>query len=224
MKSHITTRILLTLYVCQAVCLLSAEKAFCSGEKASFTGHVFYGRMVISNDGSNYDDEDIDIFIFGVDAQKSFGGGTFKYGIETGALFSLDSSVRYFGASSGGDGGNVAVSVDVSSIMIDYFAGGFLSFEPAWWLRLSVGTGPLLIWSLWESEPIASSDEEVIPQSESGLGVGVYTRVGIDLFFTKNVGINAGARFNQTTLSLGSTSGDLDIEGWQFYCGLALHF
>jgi hypothetical protein len=58
----------------------------------------------------------------------------------------------------------VTVSVDVNSILIDYFAGGFLSFEPAQWLRLNVGAGPLIIWSKWDSEPEASINEEVTSQ------------------------------------------------------------
>ena len=49
--------------------------------------------------------------------------GTFQYGFETGALFSIDSDVRNFAASSGSGGGTVAVSVDVNSFLIDYFDG-----------------------------------------------------------------------------------------------------
>lgn len=184
------------LIICVAFYLLIADNGFSQEAKNPLTGHVFYGRMDISNNDPDIKEGDFDIDIFGIDAQKPLGGGTFKYGFETGALFSIDSDVRHFSASSGSGGGKVAVSVDVNSILIDYFAGGFLSFEPTKWFRLNVGAGPLLIWSRWETEPEASITEDVTCQSESesGLGVGVYARAGLDLFFTKTIGLNIGAR------------------------------
>ena len=214
------------MIICTAFYLLSVETVLSQEAKEPFTGHVFYGKMNISNNDPDIGEGDFDINIFGADAQKPLGGGSFKYGFETGVLFSIDSDVRNFSASSGSGGGKVAVSVDVNSILIDYFAGEYLSFEPAKWLRLNVGADPLLIWSQWETEPEASISEEVIDQSESesGLGVGVYARVGLDLFFTETIGLNIGARINETTLSLKNTTGEVDIEGWQYYAGMAVHF
>ncbi len=86
------------------------------------------------------------------------------------ALFSIDSDVRHFSASSGSGGGEVAVSVEVNSFLIDYFAGGFLAVEPARWLRLNVDAGPLLIWSQWETEQESSTPDDVDHQSDSGFG------------------------------------------------------
>jgi len=213
---------LITLII--AFCFLSVGNVFSQEAKEPLTGHVFYGKMNIPNNDPDLGEDDFDINIFGADAQKPMGGGTFKYGFETGFLFSIDSDVRNFSASSGSGGGKVAVSVDVNSILIDYFAGGYLSLEPAKWFRLSVGAGPLLIWSKWETEHEASIPEDVSYQSESGLGVGVYARAGLDLFFTETIGLNIGVRINETTLSVENTTGEVDVEGWQYYVGMAFHF
>ena len=204
--------------------LLSVANVLAQEAEAPLTGHVFYGKMNIAIDDPDLEEDDFGIHIFGVDAQKPLGGGIFKYGFETGALFSIDSDVRNFAASSGSSGGKVAISVDVNSFLIDYFVGGYLSFEPAKWLRLNVGAGPLLIWSQWETEPDASTSDEVTYQSDSGLGVGVYARAGVDFFFTEKIGLNVGARINETTLSLNNTPCEVDVEGWQYYCGIAVHF
>lgn len=218
------TNYFLALFTSATFCLLSATQALSQELEKPLIGHVFYGLMTISNNTPETEEEDFEILVFGADAQKSLGGEMLKYGFETGALFSIDSSVRHLSASSGSEGGKVAVSVDVNSLLIDYFAGGFLSIEPVHWLRLFVGAGPLLIWSLWDSEPEESSSDEFTSQSDSGFGVGVYARAGIDLFFTKKIGITAGARVNETTLCLGDAPYEIDVEGWQYYAGMALRF
>ncbi len=176
---------LLALIICTALCLLSVGEGLSQEVNGSLIGHVFYGMMNIADNEPDPEADDFDVAIFGADAQKPLGGGTVTYGFETGALFSIDSDVRHFSASSGIGGGTAAVSVEVNSFLIDYFAGGFLAFEPARWLHLNVGAGPLLIWSQWETEPEASTADDVDHQSDSGFGVGVYARAGLDLFVTE---------------------------------------
>ena len=220
---------LITLFTCAALLMLPAKQALSQGLGKQLVGHVFYGIMTMSEDavkteGLEPEEEDFDTFIFGADAQKSIYGDLFQYGFETGILFSIDSSVRNFRASSGSSGGTVALSVDVNSILIDYFAGGFLSFEPTRWFRFYLGAGPLIIWSSWSTKPEDSGDEETPSQSDAGFGVGGYARAEIDIFLTEKIGINAGVRLNETTLSLKNTVSEIDVEGWQYYGGLALHF
>jgi len=224
MKTHLNKKQWITLIICTAFCLLSVDNVLSQEVKEQLTGHVFYGKMLIPNNDSDLGGSDYDISIFGADVQKPFGGETFKYGLETGALFSMDSDVRSFSASSGSGGGTVAISVDINSFLIDYFFGVYLGFEPAKWLRLNVGAGPLLIWGKRETEPEASVPEEFNSESESGFGAGLYARAGIDIFLTENFGLNAGARINETTLSFEDTTGEIDIEGWQYYFGIAFHF
>jgi hypothetical protein len=224
MKTNMNTRPWITLIICTAFCLLSADNVLSQETKELLTGHVFYGKMIIPNNDPDLEGGDYEVSIFGVDVQKPIGGRTFRYGIETGALLSLDSDVRRFRASSGSGGGKVAVSVDVNSFLIDYFFGAYLGFEPSKWLQLSVGAGPLLIWGKRETEPEASAPEEITSESESGFGAGLYARAGIDIYLTENFGLNVGVRINETTLSFEDTAGKVDIEGWQYYFGMAFHF
>jgi len=224
MKTYLNTKQWITLITCTAVCLLSADNVLSQEAEEQLTGHSFYGKMLIPNNDSDLERDDYDVDIFGVNVQKPFGGGTFKYGLETGVLFSMDSDVRSFSASSGSGGGTVAISVDVNSLLIDYFFGVYLSFEPAKWLRVNVGAGPLLIWGKRETEPEESTPEEFDSESESDFGAGVYAQAGIDIFLTENFGLNAGARINETTLNFKDTTGKIDIEGWQYYFGIAFHF
>jgi len=224
MKTHLNIKQWICLITCTALCLLSVDNAFSQEVNEPLKGHAFYGNMIISNNDPDLEGGDYDFSIFGADVQKPIGGRTFRYGIETGAVFSLDSAVRRLSASSGSEGGKVFVSVNINSFMIDYFFGGYLGFEPAKWLQLSVGAGPLLIWGRRETEPEASIPEVITSESETGFGTGLYARTGIDIFITKNIGFNVGARFTETTLSFEDTAGDIDIEGLQYYFGMAFHF
>lgn len=223
MITHLNIKHWIILIICITF-LLPVGKVLSQEARESLTGHAFYGEMKIANDDPDLQGGDYYFSIFGADVQKPLGGGSFKYGMETGAFFSIDSDVRRFSASSGSGGGSVAVAVDVNSFMFDYFFGGYLGFEPAKWLRLNVGAGPLLIWASREIKPEASIPEEISANYESGFGAGLYARAGIDIFFTEQFGINAGARINETTLSFKDTAGKVDIEGLQYYFGLAFRF
>jgi hypothetical protein len=70
----------LALIICTAACLLSVANVFAQEAKAPLTGHVYYGKMNISKNDPGLGKDDVDIHIFGVDAQKPLGGGTFRYG------------------------------------------------------------------------------------------------------------------------------------------------
>ena len=224
MKTHMKIKQWITLIIFIVICLLSVDNVLSQEANELLTGHAFYGNMIIPNDDPDLKGDDHDVRFLGADAQKPFGGGTFKYGIETGALFRLDSDVRRFSASSGGGGGQVTVSVDVNSLLFDFFFGGYLSFEPTKWLRLNMGAGPLLIYGMRETEPEASAPEDITSESESGFGAGLYARAGIDILLTEKIGISVGARISESTLSFEDTAGKVDVEGWQYYFGIAFHF
>ena len=216
-----TTKPWVTLLICIGLCLFSINNGWSEASEEPLVGHAYYGNMTIPNNNSDVGGGDYNFNIFGADVQKAFGGEHVKYGVETGAYIGKDSSVRQFYASSGG---TVAVSVEVKSLMIDYFLGGYIGIEPTKWFRLTIGAGPLLIWGNWETEPEESTPEDIVPESNSGFGGGLYARTGLDILFTENFGINAGARVNQTSLSLKDSAGDVDIEGWQYYLGVAFRF
>jgi hypothetical protein len=81
-----------------------------------------------------------------------------------------------------------------------------------------------MICVMWESEPEESSSDEISDESDVEFGAGLYARASVDIFLTKTFGINAGVRRTETTLSFKDSAGKSDIEGWQYYLGLALRF
>jgi len=224
LNANLNINLGIVLIICTSMCLVPVGKVLSQEAIEPVTGHAFYGKMIIQNNNSDIEGNDFDIKIFGVDAQGPFGGGLLKYGIETGAVFSIDSNVRRFHASSGSSGGTAAVSVDVDSFMMDYFFGGYLGLELSRWLRLYVGSGPLFILGIWETEPKESDSEEVTSGSEIEFGVGLYARAGIDVFFSEQFGLNFGVRINETTMSFEDKAGEVDIEGLQYYFGIAFRF
>lgn len=54
--------------------------------------------------------------------------------------------------------------------------------------------------------------------------MGLYARAGVDILLTETFGINAGARVTETTLSFEDTSGEVDLEGWQYSVGMTFRF
>jgi len=224
MNANLNINLGIVLIICTVMCLVPVGKVLSQETIEPVTGHVFYGKMIIPNNNSDIKGNDFDIKIFGVDAQGPSNEGPLKYGIETGAVFSVDSNVRRFRASSGSDGGTAAVSVDVDSFMMDYFFGGYLGLEPLKWLRLYVGSGPLIIWGIWKTKPKESDSEAFSSDSEIKFGAGLYARAGIDIFFSKQFGLNTGARVNKTTLNYENKAGNVDIEGLQYYFGIAFRF
>ena len=206
------------------VIVLSGSPALATDARDMMAGHAFYGKMNISNENTDVGGGDFVISVFGADGQKPLGGDYFRYGWETGIFFSIDSDTRTWAASGGGGGGTVAVAVDVNSIMIDYFLGGYLSIEPNEHFRLYAGAGPLIIWAQRETESEASIPEYTVSGTESDIGAGLYARAGLDIFFNDQFGVFAGARINETTLSFEDETGKVEIEGYQYYGGIAFRF
>ena len=215
------SKTVLALIVCTGILWLSAGPCL-SGEAHEKTyGHALLGQMNISETASELEEDTQSMTIFGAEAQRSYTSGMFELGMETGAIFSWDSSLRYFKASSGGDGGTVAVAVTVDSFMMDYFLGGFVGLKPFEWLRLGVGAGPLLIWGTREIEPEDPAADETTADSVAEFGGGLYARAFIDIYISRIFGVYAGARRVETSLSFEDAIGTLDIDGWQYYVGLS---
>jgi hypothetical protein len=182
------------------------------------------GQMVIANDDPQVSGGDYDITLVGVAAQKPFWGKWAQAGIEMGALFNWKTETRSYFVSGGGGGGTAAISADITQFLFDYFFGGYASLEPVKWLRLYAGAGPLLIIgsrTTEETDPATSETEE---KSESDFSAGVYGRGGIDIIFSKNFMLGAGARYTQTGLSFSGPAGKLDVKGWQYFGIITFRF
>jgi hypothetical protein len=211
----------MALIFCASLILLSAGRTLSEEADEKTYGHAFLGKMTLPDTASELEEDTQEITIFGAEAQRSYTGGIFQLGMETGAVLSWDSSVRYFKASSGEQGGTAAISVAIESFMIDYFFGGFVGMQPFEWLRFGVGAGPLVIWGTREVEPEDPPDEETTADSVAEFGAGLYARAYIDIYISKVFGVYAGVRRAETTLSFEDATGSLDIDGWQYYVGLS---
>ncbi len=214
----------MVLIAAALIVLSSTSAAYAKSSENPISIHVVYGKLLVDNDDPDLEGGDFDTRLFGVNAQKPFAGNTFKLGIEVGGLFSWDSEVRGFAASSGREGGTVAASLDIESFLFDYYFGGYLSFEPTRWVRLFVGAGPLIIWGWREVQNGASDAQSSESETEYGLGTGIYGRAGLDIIIAKNVGLTGGVRRNKTTLSFDEAAGEIDVEGLQYYGGLVIRF
>lgn len=212
----------IALIFCTSIFLLPAN--FCFSEEANEKTivHAFLGKMTIPETASELEQDSQEITIFGAEAQRAYIGGFFELGMEAGGIFSWDSSLRYFKASSGENGGTVAISVTVDSFMMDYYFGGFVGLQPFEWLRFGVGAGPLLMWGMRTVEPEEPPDEENTAESIAEFGAGLYARAYIDIFISKVFGVYAGVRRVETTLSFEDATGTLDIDGWQYSVGLSV--
>jgi len=212
---------IMILIVCTGILLLSSGTVLSDEPSQKTYGHAFLGQMIIPETASELEDDTQEITIFGAEAQRPYASGIFELGIEAGAIFSWDSSLRYFKASSGEGGGTVAIGVTVDSFMMDYFLGGFAGLQPFEWLRFGVGAGPLIIWGMRTIEPEVTAAEDTTAESVVEFGGGLYARAFIDIYISKIFGVYAGARRAETTLSFEDATGTLDIEGWQYYVGLS---
>jgi len=193
-------------------------------EESPFMFQFMVGRMIIANDTNQVKGGDYNIPLLGVAAQKSLGGSMLQYGLETGGLFNWQSEVRSFSISNGGEGGSVAVSLDINAFLFDYFFGVYSSIEPVKWLRLYLGAGPLIIYGNRRTEhinPLTSGEESIY---DSGLGFGGYIRGGLELIFSDQVIFSIGGRGIQTGLSLKNTSGEVDMDGWQYFGGMSIRY
>jgi hypothetical protein len=179
------------------------------------------GKMIIEKDKDQIKGDDFDIFLLGASAQKAYGGTWLKYGIETGGLFNWQSDVRSYVISSDDEGGTVSVGLDINTFLFDYYFGVYTSIEPLKRLRLYLGTGPLLIFGSRTTESAHPDTGAKESTHDSGFGVGGYTRTGLEFIFNDRVIFSMGARHTWTDLSLKDTTGNADIEGWQYFGGLS---
>jgi hypothetical protein len=193
-------------------------------EEAPLVSHIVYGQLVLDTENLDYEDDDYSVNLVGYDTQQCHGGDTLKYGLEGGALLSWESDVRSIVVTGGDGGAKVAVSADISALLIDIFLGGYLSYEPSQWVRIYAGAGPLVLWGRRETDTLTADDEPVESDSESGFGVGIYGRAGFDVIFQENIGLTIGARFTQTSLSFEDPVGEVEVEGWAYYAGFVFRY
>lgn len=182
------------------------------------------GQMIIPNDNDQVSGGDYDIPLIGFAFQNPEGGDRFEYGLEGGALFSWKSDTRSFTASGGGGGGTISISLDIEDLLADLFFGIYTSYEPTYWFRAYIGAGPLIVYGRRETEQTNPSTLETSSSSDSGWDVGGYARVGLDFILTDNWIFGIGIRGVKTGLTFSDSTGDVDVEGFQYYVGISSRF
>jgi len=206
-----------------ALCLLAAVAQAREPVDQAYV-HVMYGYMALENDDPDVSGGDYSLGLFGLSGQVPYGGSKVQYGLEYGALLSLQSDTRSIVATGGSSGGSINVSVDLNAFLLDGFFGGFVSARPLKWMRFHLGAGPLLIYGERATDSAEPTPEPYTSAKESALGAGVYARAGVDIIFTDRFAIGASLRGTQTSLSFKEAGGKVDMEGWQFFIAMSFRY
>ncbi len=186
--------------------------------------HVVYGYMTLEKNDPDVSGGDYNQNLFGLTGQVPYGGSRAQYGLEYGALLSLQSETRSIVVTGGGSGGSINVSVDINAFLLDGFFGGYVSLQPLKWMRFYLGAGPLLIYGERTSESAEPAPEPYASTRESALGAGLYARGGVDIIFTDRFAIGAALRGTQTSLSFKEAGGKVDVEGWQYFIAMSFRY
>ena len=143
--------------------------------------------------------------------QEAYGGGRIDWGLEAGGTLGFrngNGTVR--SNLSGSD-----VDVDVELLLFDVFGGPFLSTHLGHSARVYASAGPLLQWATYAQDGYDSVAMETIDSKGTGLGLGIYTRAGIEFIAANNVIVGLGVRWLDSEVALNDNLGDLEVQGTQ---------
>jgi opacity protein-like surface antigen len=141
-------------------------------------------------------------------------GGAFQYamwgdridaGLEVGGTLGFQAGSGFVAAG----GGGLIIAVDIDMLLFDLFGGPFVSVPLGAKARLYGGAGPLMQFADWDQHG------DGVDESGSGFGTGLYARTGLEIELTPSMLVGIGVRWFDSTVSLGSGLGNLDLEGTQ---------
>jgi len=171
-----------------------------------FLGVTSYSTVEISGE-VNGDDGDLDeLPVIGGGAQWKVGGRRIDWGLEGLLSFAGRANATAFVVG----GGGAAVAVDVDLLLFELYGGPFVSLFLGEKVRLYGAAGPLLQWASYDQNDSVIADED-----GSGFGSGYYARAGFEFALPSRALVGFGARWSDTSVDLGSSIGDLDIDGVQ---------
>lgn len=171
-----------------------------------FFGFTAFRRVTVDGPSVDGSDGDLDVLpLIGGGAQWKLGGGRADLGLEGLLSFSGRSEADATAV----DGGGTAVDVRVDLLLLELHCGPFASVRLGDELRVYGAAGPLVQLAGYEQSGAGLAD------SGSGLGLGLYARTGIEFVLASSTMIGLGARWSDTTVDLGGSLGDLEIEGLQ---------
>ena len=174
-----------------------------------FLGVSYFSDVTVDIDGPGEvdgDDGDLDeLPVIGGGGQWKLGGDRIDFGIEGLLSFSGRADAAAFVVG----GGGAAVAVEVDLLIFELYGGPFASIFLGDKTRVYGAAGPLLQWADYNQSGNGLGDDG------SGFGSGYYARTGIEFALPPRALIGFGARWSDTSVDLGGSLGDLDIDGVQ---------
>lgn len=176
-----------------------------------FLGVSEMSKVSVDGSGSGQTDGDrgeADEYpVIGGGAQWKLGGQRLDYGLEGLLSFGGRSNAEAFAAG----GGGAVVVVDVDLLVFELFGGPFASLMLGDKLRVYGGAGPVLQWANWDQSGPNLDD------TGSGFGYGTYARAGVELALPSRSLLGLGVRWSDTSVDLGGSLGDLEMDGLQIF-------
>jgi hypothetical protein len=171
-----------------------------------FLGVSSLSKVEVEDADVDGDDGDADeLPLIGGGAQWKFGGERVTFGLEGLMSFSGRANAEAFVVG----GGGAAVAIDVDLLVFELYGGPFASLFLGEKLRLYGAVGPLLQWADYEQTGGGLADDG------SGFGYGYYARTGLEFALPSRTLMGFGVRWSDSSVDLGGSLGDLELEGLQ---------
>jgi hypothetical protein len=145
--------------------------------------------------------DDVEIPSIGGGGQWKLGGERIDFGLEGLLGFNWRSGSTAFATG----GGGAVVAVDVDMFLFDLYGGPFASMFLGDAARVYVGGGPLMQWVFYDEGPNGD---------DSGFGLGYYVRTGLEFGLGGGSLLGAGVRWSDSSVDLGGSLGDVDVDGF----------
>jgi len=172
-----------------------------------FFGVTEFQDISVDNGAGHVDDDLDELPVIGGGAQWKLGGERIDLGLEGMLSFSWSSDAAAFVVG----GGGAAVAVDVDLLVFELYGGPFASLFLGDKVRLYGAAGPLMQWANYDQ----NDHDDVFDEDGSGFGYGYYARTGLEFALDPHTFLGFGVRWSDSSVDLGSSLGDLEIDGLQ---------
>jgi opacity protein-like surface antigen len=173
-----------------------------------FFGASSYSKVEAGGGDIDGDEGDLDqLPLIGGGAQWKLGGKRFDIGFE--GLISSSGAANAAAVAVGG--GSAAIAVDVDLMIFELYGGPFASVFLGEKLRAYVSGGPMMQWANYDQD----SADSLFDDDGSGFGTGWYVRTGLEFALASHTLIGFGVRWSESSVDLGGSLDDLEIEGLQ---------
>jgi hypothetical protein len=178
------------------------------GALQGFFGVQSFDTLESSGDSIDVEVDGSEMPVIGGGGQWKLAGEKIDFGLEV--LFSFGWQANAAAVAVGG--GGAAVAVDVDSLVFELYGGPFVNLFLGDSARVYFGAGPMVQWSDWEQDSISDGYDD----SGSGFGTGWYARTGIEFKLGPGYWLGFGVRYSDSSVDIGGSVGDVDLEGWQY--------